>query len=554
MISFTIFMLVIFLWNHYFCSQYSSIKGCKYTKLRRVRTFLLVCFLTALTSSSFAQNLYPIPNTIVTTNIDGLVFTNEAKSLTYVNGLGWLTPDLNISLIQQNNTVYAPIELFEVLNLNTQRLSAVRYGGSDKQRIVLDVANIPPSLLPLSKQEDFIPEDQVLTLSLPSLLLPLELNSKTLSFESTASSTFLSLETDALRYEFFALENPQRLVIDLFSKPEIETVKVPITPNIPEPQENVLPSYSVLRPGVIYQRIEQTSQSPIHILEMQQGSGEFRVVGRQQQGSPLNDLADGAYAAINAGYFDPRTFQSIGFLKVDHGLLSLPSRNRASIALNPNSSAVQLDRVQATLELYKADQQIHQHNLAQTGYISLHANENAWVGNARVGVLTVSNGVVLSNTLGPKQVPTNGYALVYAPNIRELALLNIGDPLRYTLKLEPSYFETTPYSVEAGPLLLKDGQTVFNPQLEQFQEGVRILDAVTQQAAIATNDAGSTFFIVAERMSAKDLIRFLEEGNFKDAMRLDSGSSSTLFIDGDIVNRRFARPISSAIVFIPNLP
>jgi hypothetical protein len=518
-----------------------------------VYRFLIITLFIFLPAFSFAQPYYAVPNQIITKTLDGLSFSNQGISLSYVNGLGWLDPNLNTPLIQNGDTVYASIELFEQLGLPSNRLLDIRLGGTDKQRIVLDVADINSSVLQSLQMKGDL-SAQSLNLSLPELLIPLELATPPagITITQTPNQTLLNISYDAIRYEVFGLENPQRIVIDLFTETSQVQTQQPAE-QVSLPQLDILPSYSLLKPGVTYQRLSRPSkdgESTVHILEMQAGSGQFRVVGQQQGGNTISRLSDGAYAAINAGYFDPQSFSAIGFLKIDNGLLSLPSRNRASFGINGGTTY--LDRVSSSLELISGVSIIYEHNLANSNLISLHTDAQTWVGDPSVGVITVLNGKVIENKIGPRQVPQNGFAFVYAPTIRELALLNPGDALRYRVKLEPNAFESVPYAVEAGPLLLKDGQAVFSPELEQFKQGERILDAVTQQAAIATTFSGSTLFIAAENMTAKDLIPLLQSLNVKDAMRLDSGSSTSLVIDGKLINRRFERPITSAIVFISN--
>ncbi|MFA5595282.1 MAG: phosphodiester glycosidase family protein, partial [Trueperaceae bacterium] len=104
---------------------------------------------------------------------------------------------------------------------------------------------------------------------------------------------------------------------------------------------------------------------------------------------------------------------------------------------------------------------------------------------------------------------------------------------------------------EAGPLLVKDGLAAYQPELERFATGQRILDGLTQQAAVGVTADGSTLLVVAETMRASELVPLFLSLGADRAMRLDSGSSTTLVIDGRAVNRSTERRVVSAIVLVP---
>ena len=65
---------------------------------------------------------------------------------------------------------------------------------------------------------------------------------------------------------------------------------------------------------------------------------------------------------------------------------------------------------------------------------------------------------------------------------------------------------------------------------------------------------GSVVLLIAETMTAEQLIPLFQRLGVRDAMRLDSGSSAGLFVAGEVVNRRFEREIVSAIVLVAPPP
>lgn len=491
-----------------------------------------------LFSYGLVQNFYPVPESYYERQGESIRFLNS-EALSYIKGLGWLSPDINLPLLEANAQIFAPKDFFTRFEITVPMLTEVRSSSSTSDRVVLEVHNLDPAVLAKLSAAGIVTGS--LSLDLPPLLLPLDLQLPNfLDLIATTNASRLVIESDASHYKLFTLDNPQRIVIDLFRDSQTKPKSYPLAEN------------QSLDHGITYRRFlfptaEKTSI--VHVLNIPPHSGEFKVVGHLQGGAKLSELASGGFAALNAGYFDPNSLNSIGYLKIDYGTLSLPSRNRAVVGFSANS--ISIERVEAYLDIFSSQGLIYSYPLRQSDALSLHQQPRNWVGRADLGVLTVANGIILENKIGPRQVPEQGFALVYSPKIRELALLNKGDSLWYSITIEPPSIKQSQYAVEAGPLIFKDGLLVYQPELEQFQPGTRILDAITQQSVIATTHEESTLFIVAETMTAKDLIPLLESLQVKDAMRLDSGSSSSLWANKLLLNRTSERSITSAIVFIP---
>ena len=495
-------------------------------------------FISLLLSLVAAQEpFYQIPANLVQVEPGAVTLRALEGSVTYVEGLGWRTPsDLPAPLIVENEA-YATTELLTALGVNLPRLNGVRVGGSGTVRLVLDLGGASEaSLTPLERKGRLQP-DEVLRLRLPALLLPFELpdpyRGVELELSETALGTDLSLRAGEATYDVFALGEPTRLVIDVtpvsYAEVEEKTVE--------------------LRPGVVYKNFAAPTgigSSEVHAVELSPQAGEFRVVGESEEPGPVSRLASGAFAAINAGYFDTKTFDAIGLLKVDHGLLSLPSRSRASIGFGLETV---IDRVAANLSVRLGSKLYSTSTFAET--VQVYTSGGRKVGQPTQGVITVANGRVTANRIGPLTVPEDGFALVYEPKIRDLALVNEGDPASYSVTFQPASFGTSRYAVEAGPLLVAQGRPAFEPDREQFERGQRILDQYTQQAAVGVKADGTVLFVAADNMIAEELIPLMLSLGAEQAMRLDSGGSTTLFVDGEVVNRERERRVVSAIVFVP---
>ena len=475
---------------------------------------------------------------------DGAIVVQfNGREETYVPGIGWLSGLGLEPPTLVGDDVLMPASLIDALGIALPRLAAVRTSGEAQLRVVLDVPALDPSALAGVAGQGVLAEGERLVIDLPALLLPAADQEDLLGIEfqlrSTGGGTRLELAGPPLSYQYFVLADPTRVVIDLLPQREL---------NLPEVDDT-------LAPGVRYHRFNfmtASGGSVVHVVSIEPGSGQFRVVGESHVPRTVTELASGTSVALNAGYFDTATFGAIGYLLVDDGLLSLPSRNRASIAFG--AGAPLIDRLTASVRLHTKLGLIEVG--AVSGGVAVVTTAGAMAGRPDMGVLVVNDGVVVENKVGPRQVPSGrgSYALVYPPTNRNLALLDTGDVVLLDTSIEPAAFDAAHYAVEAGPLLLKGGARAYEPSLEGFATGQRILDALTQQAAVGVTAAGTTLLVVAETMKAEELIDLFLTLGASDAMRLDSGSSTTLVVDGTVVNRATQRRVVSAIVFIPGGP
>jgi hypothetical protein len=573
--------------------------------LERALQLLFLLLLSFSSATTFAQTSYVlVPAGLVRQTPDAITLRiPKGGELSFIVGFGW-TP--NISASQPafvNNDVYVTVDVAEYMGLVTSnavvlsqptqtpalpltpapeptptpqsgdatpidaapitpdtptapapvvedttgpaRATEIRFGGSGSVRVVFDLAGaVDRTALGRAVQQGRLEEGQRLELSLPPLQLPVgdiePYQTIEVSAQTTATETRLSIIGPTMSYRSYILESPLRYVIDI----------------VPLSFANITAQTREIRPGVVHKRFAAPSSagsSGVHVVEIAANMGEFRVVGSSGTGSPLTTLASGALVGINAGYFDTQNFAAIGFLKVDYGLTSFPSRNRASIAFNGMQAPV-IGRVQAQLNV-RINGQIYFSKASSdtTTRLEVHTQANALVGDPTKGVITVSGGRVLENKIGPRAVPAGGFALVYEPDIRELALIDEGNQAAIEVEFAEPAFGNSRYAVEGGPLLIQNGQPAYQPDLENFKQGDRILDGYTQQAAIGVKPDGTVLLVTADNMVASDLISLFLSLGADRAMRLDSGSSTSLYVSGRIVNRSTTeRKVVTAIIFVPN--
>jgi hypothetical protein len=520
--------------------------------------------LTALVIAlAFGQNerLHKVPDVYVRQTGEAVTIDTGSVSDTFIAGLGWLSGADAPAPVSSGGSLFvgaANLERFglapdqapaaavprlvEELTAPAADLRAnVRFGGDSEIRVVVDLPGLASAAeLAGLERQGHLPDGSALVLDLPRVALPHgqpdPYHGIDVTLLQSRGETRFELRGPELTYRVFTLEQPTRLVVDV----------------LPVRRREIVTASEQLREGVVYRTFgapTPSGPSLVHLLEIAPGVGEFRVVGTSEVPRTLSELAGGAFVAINAGYFDTSTYRAIGLLRVDYGLLSLPSRNRASIGFGFSGPVMR--RVTARVNFRAGGNVYRREAQGADDAVQVHASAGAQAGSVRMGALVSQHGRIIANRVGPVTVPANGFVVVYPPHDRELALIDPGAPASLEVDFEPEAFETVRYAVEAGPLLVQDGEPAFEPDREEFSRGQRILDAYTQQAAIGVRPDGTVLLLVADDMRAEDLVPLFLSLGASEAMRLDSGSSATLLADGKVLNRARQRRIVSAIVFLP---
>jgi exopolysaccharide biosynthesis protein len=146
-------------------------------------------------------------------------------------------------------------------------------------------------------------------------------------------------------------------------------------------------------------------------------------------------------------------------------------------------------------------------------------------------------------------IPTNDYLLVVRGEELSREKLSLGTDLRIESKTVPDDFNNYPNLVGAGPLLLEKGEIVLDPTLEKFSVAFGKQNA--SRSAIATLNNGKLILLaVHNRPNGKgpnlqELAMILKRLGAVDALNLDGGSSTSLYLGGQLLDRS---PVTAARV------
>ena len=288
----------------------------------------------------------------------------------------------------------------------------------------------------------------------------------------------------------------------------------------------------------------------------------------------------GAFAAINAGFFrlDTSLFagDSSGLLMIDGKFLSETTNGRIQLLINnkPNRTDVAMARtfLSQTVKVGKDSFDIAGINRErkQDDLVIYTPEFNRTTLTGGDGIeLVVSRGNVVSiiNDLGNSVIPPNGYVISASGSFREGVSVAVKMAATVVLSRQwdgvPKEFlkDRSRLDIVAGvPQLIKNGKIDITWELEKSTKA--FVETRHPRTAVAKLKDGKFLMITADGRSESsagidlyDLAAYLLSLGATDAMNLDGGGSTTMFVDGKVVNKpsdkEGERKVSDAILITP---
>ena len=352
------------------------------------------------------------------------------------------------------------------------------------------------------------------------------------------------------RPQVFSLGNPNRLVIDIRPDSLVE--------------KDILWAEGV-RWRQQYQNLG-TARFPVVWLEVnpRQTGVKIRPLlsnpPTDKGTAPLLQTAElsGVAAAINAGFFNRINRLALGAIRRDNKWLSGPILNRGAIGWNDRGEfAIARLTLQETLITPTGQSwPISQLNSAYveagigrynpdwgTTYTPFSENEI---------VVTVAGDQVISQSPAGETektafpVPANGYILALRSDLSIAPQLTPGTLLHLETNTIPADFNHFPYILGGGPVLVQNSQVVLDAKAEGFSDAYVRQTAI--RSAIGRTAAGNLLIVAVHNRAGgggpnfAELALILQQMGAVEALNLDGGSSTSLYLGGSLLDR----PLSTA--------
>jgi Phosphodiester glycosidase len=261
-----------------------------------------------------------------------------------------------------------------------------------------------------------------------------------------------------------------------------------------------------------------------------------------------------AVAGINGGYFNRNNRLPLGAIRRDNQWLSGPILNRGAIAWN-DSGQFYFSRLTLEETLITANNQRLPILFLNSGYVQsgIARYTPAW-GSTYTPltdneiILVVQKNQITNQLPGGKvgetgiPIPQDGYLLTLRANAASAASqLPIGSAVSISSATAPTDFSRYPHIIGAGPLLVQNRQIVLDAKGEKFsnafiaekaiRSGICTTTTGTLMITAVHNRAGGYGPTLAEHAQLMQLMGCV------DALNLDGGSSTSLYLGGQLLDR-----------------
>lgn len=168
--------------------------------------------------------------------------------------------------------------------------------------------------------------------------------------------------------------------------------------------------------------------------------------------------------------------------------------------------------------------------------------------------VVVKNGEIVSvESKQDTTIPNNGYVLLFTGEKATAAQsLKKGTKVSYTIGYtnqsgNPVDWSNVETAIGAGPMLLKDGNNVVNPEKEGFTD-LTGFDMTTARSAVGVTKDGDILLVGGVKCTLDQLASVMSQLGAVQAICMDCGSSSGLYISNGSVSAP-TKEISNALIF-----
>ena len=268
-----------------------------------------------------------------------------------------------------------------------------------------------------------------------------------------------------------------------------------------------------------------------------------------------------AVVALNGTYFKPQTGVPLGTLMIDKKLYTGPVYDRVALGIFDEGSSAKFDiaRVQLNATIKGGGHTIKVDNINQprmlSTYVLVYTPEwgktSPYAPKYGMG-LRVEDGVITKASANPIEIPQNGYVISGPKSVLQ-PLLEGKKEVKLTVNTNPEW-KNVKHIISGGPYLVKDSEVY----VDMTAQKLGAIGGRNPRSAIGyTADNNLVLVAVDGREGSSIGMTLMELGNFMksigcaNAINLDGGGSTVMYVKGSVVNHPAQRggiPLSNAIV------
>ena len=247
-------------------------------------------------------------------------------------------------------------------------------------------------------------------------------------------------------------------------------------------------------------------------------------------------------AAVNGAFFKPQTGCPLGTLMIDGKIYTGPIHNRVSMGFFEDGYA--MERIQFNAYLKKGFDKIQVDNMNQPRMLStaVIAYTPDWGAYSTITPkygtqIVVADNEVTAITVSRATIPENGYVLVGPKS--KLGGLKVGDRVNLNVSTSPDW-DNVKHIISGGPYLVKDGE-IF---VDMTAQKLGCIGGRNPRTAIGYTKDNHIILITADGregssigLTLNELAHLMQSLGCVNAMNLDGGGSTVMYVKGNIVNK-----------------
>lgn len=263
-----------------------------------------------------------------------------------------------------------------------------------------------------------------------------------------------------------------------------------------------------------------------------------------------------AIVALNGTYFKPQTGVPLGTLMINQKIYTGPVYDRVAMGIFDNG--FDIARVQLNAAVTGSSHTIKVDNINQPRMLSTYvlAYTPEWGKTSpyapKYGVnLLVEDNVITKASANPVEIPQNGYVLSGPTSVLNVLLKN--KDAKLTIKTNPEW-KNVKHIISGGPYLVKDSD-VF---VDMTAQKLSAIGGRNPRSAIGYTADNNLILVAVDGregssigMTLMELANFMKSIGCVNAMNLDGGGSTVMYVKGAVVNKPAQQggiPLSNAIV------
>lgn len=246
--------------------------------------------------------------------------------------------------------------------------------------------------------------------------------------------------------------------------------------------------------------------------------------------------------AVNGAFFLPQTGCPLGTMMVNKKLYTGPVFNRVAMGIFDNGFA--MDRVKLNATIKSGWNTIKLDNINQPrmsiAYTIAYTPDWGQLSptTPKNGVqIVVSNNNITSITKSRVQIPKDGYVIVGPASV--LGSLKVKEKISLDIKTLPDW-ENVNHIISGGPYLVKDGKVYVDIQDQKLSA----IGGRNPRTAIGYTKDNHFIIVTADGregssigLTLKELAYYMQKIGCVNAMNLDGGGSTVMYVKGYITNK-----------------